>query len=143
MTQLDFRQKSHLHPDLLDPVAANLDDDKLLGRWINTNRETRGIRECTVARDDDGISVTITGAGEDGPLRWPTARATPLANLEEEAGQRTMALTATFDLGFMRADTHLRINKGVFVIVLFATFLDDSGRANYLNREFFYGVQSG
>ena len=38
----------------------------------------------------------------------------------------------------MRADTHLRINKGVFVIVLFATFLDDSGRANYLNREFFY-----
>ena len=38
----------------------------------------------------------------------------------------------------MRAETHMRINKGVFVIVLFATFLDDSGRANYLNREFFY-----
>lgn len=139
MTQLDFRQNSHLHPDLLDPVAANLNDNKLFGRWLNTNRETRGIKECTVARHGDGISVTITGAGEDGPIRWPTARATPLANLEEEAGQRTMALTATFDLGFMRADTHMRINKGVFVIVLFVTFLDDSGRANYLNREFFYG----
>jgi len=138
MTQLDFKQKSHLHPDLLDPVAANLDDDKLLGRWINTNWETRGIAECTVTRDDDGIKVSITGVGEDGPIHWPTARATPLANLEEEAGQRTMALTATFDLGFMRVDTHLRINKGVFVIVLFATFLDESGRANYLNREFFY-----
>jgi hypothetical protein len=47
-------------------------------------------------------------------------------------------MTATFDFGFMRADAHIRINKGVFVIVLFATFLDDSGRANYLNREFFY-----
>jgi len=142
MTQLDFRQKSHLHPDLLDPVEANLNDDKLLGRWINTNRETRGITECTVVRDGDDISVSIIGAGEDGPIRWPTARSTPLANLEEEAGQRTMALTATFDLGFMRADTHLRINKGVFVIVLFVTFLDDSGRANYLNREFFYGDES-
>lgn len=135
---MNFKQKSHLHPDLLDPAAANLNPEKLLGRWINTNSETRGIAECTVARDGDEISVSITGVGEDGPIHWPKARATPLANLEEEAGQRTLAMTATFDLGFMRADTHLRVNKGVFVIVLFATFLDGSGRANYLNREFFY-----
>ena len=112
--------------------------NKLLGRWLNTNHKTRGIAECTVARDGDDFNVTIVGVGEDGPIHWPTARATPLANLEEEAGQRTMALLATFELGFMRAETHIRINKGVFVIVLFATFLDDSGRANYLNREFFY-----
>ena len=112
--------------------------DKLLGRWLNTNHETRGIAECTVARDDDGIRITITGVGEDGPIQWPAARATLLENVEEEAGQRTNVLLATFDLGFMRAETHMRINKGVFVIVLFATFLDGSGRANYLNREFFY-----
>ena len=113
-------------------------ENKLLGRWLNTNHETRGIAECTVARDGDGFSVSIVGAGEDGPINWPTVRATPLENLEEEAGQRTMALLATFELGFMRAETHMRINKGVFVIVLFVTWLDDSGRANYLNREFFY-----
>jgi hypothetical protein len=112
--------------------------DKLLGRWINTNWETRGIGECTVTQDDDGLSVRLVGVGIDGPIQWPTVKATPLANLEEEAGQRTSALLATFDLGFMRAETHMRINKGVFVIVLFVTFLDDSGRANYLNREFFY-----
>ena len=135
---MNFKQKSHLHPDLLNPAAANLNPDKLLGRWINTNWETRGIAECTVTRAGDDINVHIIGVGEDGPIHWPTARATPLANLEEEAGQRTPAMIATFDLGFMRADTHLRINKGVFVIVLFTTFLDDSGRANYLNREFFY-----
>ena len=112
--------------------------NKLLGRWLNTNHETRGIAECTVACDGGEIKVSIVGVGEDGPIQWPTVRATPLANLEEEAGQRTGVLLATFDLGFMRAETHLRINKGVFVIVLFVTFLDDSGRANYLNREFFY-----
>lgn len=112
--------------------------NKLIGRWLNTNHETRGIAECTVARDGDDINVSIVGVGEDGPIKWPTVRATPLANVEEEAGQRTMALLATFDLGFMRAETHMRINKGVFVIVLFATFLDGSGRANYVNREFFY-----
>ncbi len=138
MTQANFKQKSHLHPDLNDPLAATTNADKLLGRWLNTNRETRGISECTVARDGDDIAVSIVGVGEDGPIPWPTVKATPLANLEEEAGQRTMALLATFDLGFMRAETHMRINKGVFVIVLFVTFQDDSGRANYLNREFFY-----
>lgn len=112
--------------------------NKLLGRWLNTNHETRGIAECTVTQEGDGFNVSIVGVGEDGPIHWPTARATPLANLEEEAGQRTMVMLATFELGFMRVETHLRINKGVFVIVLFASFLDDSGRANYLNREFFY-----
>jgi len=112
--------------------------DELTGRWLNTNHETRGISDCTVARDEEGFSVRLVGVGEDGPIRWPTVKATPLANVEEEAGQRTMALLATFELGFMRAETHMRINKGVFVLVLFVTFLDDSGRANYLNREFFY-----
>jgi hypothetical protein len=138
MTQLTFKQKSHLHPELIGPAAATLNANKLLGRWLNTNWETRGIAECTVAQNGDEITVSIVGVGDDGPIQWPTARAHALANLEEEAGQRTMALTASFDLRFMRADTHLRINKGVFVIVLFVTFLDDSGRANYLNREFFH-----
>ncbi len=137
-TPIAFKQNSHLNSELLDPGAATTNLDKLLGRWVNTNWETRGIGECTVARDGDGISVSITGVGDDGPIQWPVARAMPLANLEEEAGQRTSALMATFDLGFMRAETHMRINKGVFVIVLFVTFLDDSGRSNYLNREFFY-----
>jgi len=138
MTQPNFKQNSHLHPDLNLPGAATTNAEKLLGRWLNTNHETRGIAECTVARDGDGFNVSILGVGDDGPIHWPIARATPLANLEEEAGQRTMALVATFELGFMRAETHMRINKGVFVIVLFVSFLDDSGRANYLNREFFY-----
>ena len=138
MTQLEFKQNSHLHPDLTNPATATLKADKLLGRWLNTNHETRGIAECTVVQDDEGIKVSIIGVGKDDPIAWPTVRANALANIEEEAGQRTVALTATFDLGFMRADTHLRVNRGVFVIVLFVTFLDQSGRANYVTREFFY-----
>ena len=110
----------------------------LLGRWLNTNRDTRGISECVVAQDGDDITVSITTVGANEPVRWPIARTTVLANLEEEAGQRTVALLAKFDLGYMTADTHVRVNKGVLVIVLYFTFHDDSGRSNYLNREFFY-----
>jgi hypothetical protein len=138
MPEPNFKQKSHLHPDLTNPEAANLNPAKLLGRWRNTNHETRGIAECTVSQDGADINVEVVGVGADGPIRWPTAKAMPLANLEEEAGQRTLALMVTFNFDYMRVETHMRINKGVFVIVLFATFLDNSGRANYLNREFFY-----
>ena len=106
----------------------------VLGRWLNTNRDTRGIAECVVAQDEHGITVDITGVNEN----WPTVRATVLANLEEEAGQRTVALLATFDLDSAVAETHIRVNKGVLVIVLYVTWHDDSGRSNYLNREFFY-----
>jgi hypothetical protein len=136
MTQLAFKQNSHLNESLYEPVGPTL--EKLFGRWLNTNRDTRGIAECVVARDGDQIKVSVIGFGEDGLIAWPTVTAHALANLEEEAGQRNGALMATFEFGFMRAETHMRINKGVFVIVLFATFLDDSGRSNYLNREFFY-----
>ena len=110
----------------------------LLGRWLNTNRDTRGISECVVAREGEEITVSITAVGNNESVRWPLAPATVLANLEEEAGQRTIALLAKFDLGDMTADTHVRVNKGVLVIVLYFTFHDDSGRSNYLNREFFY-----
>ena len=61
-----------------------------------------------------------------------------MANLEEEAGQRAVALAATFDFGFMSVESYLRVNKGVLVIVGYYTFLDDSGRSDYVNREFFY-----
>ena len=110
----------------------------VLGRWLNTNRDTRGIAECAVVQDKDAFIVSITAVGDNEPVPWPKARAKVFANLEEEAGQRTVALTATFNLGYMTAETHMRVNKGVFVIVLYVTYHDDSGRSNYLNREFFY-----
>ena len=110
----------------------------LLGHWLNTNSETRGIAECVVAQDNEGMTVSITGVGDNEPVRWPNARAIVLANLEEEAGQRTIALLADFDLGYMTVATHIRVNKGVLVIVLYATFRDNSVRSDYLNREFFY-----
>ncbi|MBC8031791.1 MAG: hypothetical protein H7Z16_17035 [Pyrinomonadaceae bacterium] len=135
---IDFKQSSHLNPALTDPAQAKSSGERLIGRWVNTNHETKGIAECVIAQDGDHYSVKVFGAGEDGLIEWPTAGAKPLANLEEEAGQRTVALAAEFDFGFMRAETHIRINKGVLVIVLFITFKDYSGRSNYLNREFFY-----
>jgi hypothetical protein len=134
----EFKQSGHLNPALSDPSTRTLNAAKLIGRWVNTNRETQGIAECVIERVDQAFTVSIAGVGPEGPICWPTTQARALANLEEEAGQRTFALATTFDFSFMTAETYIRVNKGVLVIVLFISFRDGSKRSNYVNREFFY-----
>jgi hypothetical protein len=139
MTQtLEFKQNGHLDPALTDPATRTLHADKIVGHWINTTPETQGVAEIIIEQDGGHFFVSVVGVGESGAIPWPRTKATALANLEEEAGQRALALAVDFDLGFMKAETYLRVNKGVLVIVVYHTFLDGSLRSNYINREFFY-----
>lgn len=139
MTQrLEFKQTRDLDPALLDSDAATLSAGRLTGRWLNTDRLTRGLSEITIAQKAGNFSVGAVGVGADGPIEWRANSVKALANLEEEAGQRGIALAADFDFGYMISETYLRVNKGVLVIVLFNTFRDDSGRTDYVTREFFY-----
>ena len=135
---LRFKEDGHLDPALTDPATRTLHADTFLGSWVNTNRKTQGIEGINISLAEDVLWVSASGVGANDPIQWPATRAKVLANLEEEAGQRAVALAVTFEFGFMKAETYLRINKGVLVIVLFNTFLDGSGRSNYVNREFFY-----
>jgi hypothetical protein len=134
----EFKMSGQLDPALSNPATRTLHADKLIGRWLNTNMETQGVAEITIERVGERFFVSVLGIGENGLIAWPKAKATALANLEEEAGQRALALAVEFDFGFMRAETYLRVNKGVLVIVAYYIFLDGSQRSNYLNREFFY-----
>jgi hypothetical protein len=139
MTQTpEFKLSGQLDPTLSDPATKTLHADKLIGRWLNTNPETQGVAEIIIERAGESFFVGVLGVGEDGLIAWPRTEATALANLEEEAGQRALALAVDFDFGFMQAETYLRVNKGVLVIVAYYIFLDDSRRSNYVNREFFY-----
>jgi hypothetical protein len=135
---LEFKENAHLDRALTDPATRTLNADKLIGRWRNTNTKTRGIAEIVIEEHGGKFTVTASGVGSDGPIPWSPAQVQVLANLEEEAGQRAVALAVNFDFDFMTAETYLRVNKGVLVIVLFVTFRDDSGRSNYVNREFFH-----
>ena len=134
----DFKQLGDLDPTLADESALTLGLDKLLGRWVNTNTETRGVAEFTIEHDGSRFRVGAYGVGDGETVAWPKTEAVALANVGEEGGQRTVILVATFDFGFMRAETQIRVNKGVLVLVFFNTFLDGSGRSDYVTREFFY-----
>ncbi len=133
-----FKQERDLDPALTDPATRTLNADKLTGRWLNTDPKTQGVAEITIDQDGEEFIVSVIGAGAEKAIQWPRTRAKVFANLEEEAGQRALAFAVDFDFGFMKSETYIRVNKGVLVIVLFNSFYDDSGRSNYLNREFFY-----
>ncbi len=135
--QPEFKQLSHLDPDLNDQASRTLNAERLIGRWVNTNRDTQGLSEVVIEQEGELFTVRAVGVGEDGPIAWPEAEATVLMNLEEEGGQRAIAFAATFDLGYMKMQAQIRVNKGVLAPVLFTRFLDDSGRADYVTREFF------
>jgi hypothetical protein len=134
----EFKLSGQLNPALSDRATRTLHADKLIGRWLNTNPETQGVAEIIIERVGERFFVSVLGVGENGLIAWPRTKATALANLEEEAGQRALALAVDFDFGFMQAETYLRVNKGVLVIVAYYIFLDGSQRSNYITREFFY-----
>lgn len=134
----DFKQLGDLDAALADRSALTLGLDKLLGRWVNTNAETRGVAEFVIEHDGSRFSVRAYGVGDGGTINWPETEAVALANVGEEGGQRTIILAATFDFGFMRTETQIRVNKGVLVLVFFNTFLDGGGRSDYVSREFFH-----
>ncbi|HEY6333346.1 MAG TPA: hypothetical protein VI756_28740 [Blastocatellia bacterium] len=136
--QLESRLNGQLDPALLDPSTKTLNAGKMTGVWVNTSAETESVAEIRIEPVDGAFFISAQGTGDPGRIPWPRTKATPLANLEEEAGQRALAFAVTFDLGFMTAETYIRVNKGVLVIVVYHTFFDDSGRSNYVNREFFY-----
>src|SRR5262249_43054243 len=99
----EFKQKSHLHPELLEPAWRTLNAGKLTGRWLNTDPETQGLAELVITQTGDQFRVGAAGAGAGSPIQWPMTNARALANLEEEAGQRAVALAVTFDFGYMKA----------------------------------------
>ena len=133
----EFKQLSHLDSVLTDPATRTLRANDLTGTWVNTNRETKGIAECRIRRQGDRFAISLVGVGATDPIEWPEVEGKLLANLDEEGGQQAVAVTASFEFSFMNSEVYIRLNRGVLVIVFYNTFLDKSGRSNYVTREFF------
>ena len=119
---------------IAEPVATRLGVSALVGTWINTNRDTKGITRFDIsARDDGGIDVEATGS-----TAWPI---TPASVYGDRLDARdALAFSAVCDLGY--ADVHLQTNikGGVLVVARFHRFKDGSGRSNFFMREFYYRV---
>ena len=120
------------------PVAAGIDLSVLLGDWRNTNAEGSIARIVCAANDKGSLDVRAYGRYAGAPAEWGSVPASVYSfTFEEKAAG---AFRARFELGVARVDLQANVKLGVLVVVELVTFLDDSGRSNFFDREFFHRV---
>ena len=122
----------------LPDAALRLSNHRFLGRWTNTDRETRGVMDVEVAEKSGDVVVSILGVGETAPCDWGEATAHVFAlRVESAEGE---AFSARFSLDVMDVALQARAPLGLLVISFFSRFKDGSNRADYFSREFFRRV---
>jgi len=123
-----------------DEPGVEFQEDRTIGQfagdWISTNTSTRGIARISVRTADEGLRVRAFGAGEHGLIDWGTAVAEVFADGANSPGIR--AFRTFYEFGFLETWLQAKTERGVLVIASFTRFKDQSGRANYFSREFFY-----
>jgi hypothetical protein len=120
------------------PVAAGLDLGVLVGDWRNTNAEGSIARIVCTPNDGGTLDVRAYGRHSGSPADWGSVPAFVYAFTFEE--QAAGAFRARFELGVARVDLQANVKLGVLVVVELLAFLDDSGRSNFFDREFFHRV---
>ena len=131
--------------DLFDPDAARenkskLDCSPLLGTWLNTDCQARGIIRIAFNMRGDSFTAHAFGACEPSPCDWGETDAALFA--DTVASREQMNFSAFYDFGFMDAHLQGYIRQGVLVVATFSRFKDDSGRSNYFVKEFFYRLET-
>lgn len=112
----------------------------LVGTWINTNPDARGIVKLLLESQDHSLTVRAYGADEPEPHDWGQIQ----AETAYPAGIRPhecMGFVAHYDFDFMEAQLQGNMNLGLLIVASFNTFKDDSGRSSYFAREFFRKTQ--
>jgi hypothetical protein len=129
------RAQDQLETD--DNAPAEIDSSPLLGDWINTNRATRGIIRVSIRQEGGEILIRLLGASSPSPVDWGEAKVDALYSNGVKSSD-AMALSATYDFGFLETRLEANLSLGLLVIANLNTFKDNSGRSNYFSREFFY-----
>jgi hypothetical protein len=123
------------------PAATQINAEPLLGTWLNTNTATLGISKAVLsARNNRFVLRVFASNNNTGLLDWGEAEVMLFTN--STVSQEAMAFSAAYDFGFMETDLQGHIRQGVLIIAKFDRFKDDSGRSNYISKEFFFSVRS-
>ncbi len=137
----DVRRQDRLHSGDVAEGEVVLDVTPLLGTWVNTNSASRGIEKVILSTRGDALTVHTFGACDPAPHDWgeSAAETTYADSIRSREG---IAFTALYNFGFMTSHLQANINKGLLIIAGFHTFKADSGRSNYISREFFHPAAS-
>ena len=127
--------------DLIEPAGPGpLDFSGLPGEWINSNPDTTGIARMTLTESEGVLSLRALGMGPEGLIDWGTTVIDVVAF--GPASRVAGGFTCEFRFDFKLVKVQGMIMKGLLVLTEFHTFRDESGRMNYLLREYF-GLSHG
>ena len=122
-----------------NPVSRSesLDITPLLGTWMNTNKESRGITRVVLTSNGGMLMVRVFAGGDGSPTDWGEVEAEAVyaasINSKEAA-----AFTASYDLD--SAESHLEANMsiGLLIVASLNRPKDRAGQSNHFSREFYH-----
>lgn len=112
-------------------------DDKYIGKWTNTWKDSSEIRQFSLFKEDDELWMSIKDpfGGESNTLteKIKTFASSPTSN-------KVIAFGVTFDFGNMIADMSINYNKGILIIACFHKYQKGSMEKDYFTRQFYSRV---
>ncbi|MEW6208399.1 MAG: hypothetical protein AB1631_08525 [Acidobacteriota bacterium] len=113
--------------------ARNIDPAGLVGMWVNSNPDTRGVARMIITESGGKLSLRVQAIGPDGLIDWGS---TDIALFASSPSSRAAAgFMCLYDFGFAETRLEAMILKGLIVLAQIHTFRD--GRVDYFVREYF------
>lgn len=118
------------------PVRPTVDLAPLLGRWVGFSEGLTGVTALELADQSGEASVRVFGSGAAESPDWG---AVPAKVFTDDVGrQEAFAFRASYDHGYEDVEVFGYLNRRVLIAELATRFSDDSGRAEYFTRNFYY-----
>ena len=133
-TMLQYKNQGEQIEERSNPIAPEL--SHLLGTWHNTKKESPNVKVAKFMIEDGELKIQAFGACEPTLCDW--GKTTCFVFSDSIDSPVVTGLTANYDFGFKSTQIAGNIKQGILVLQVYNTFKDNSGRANYFSREFYY-----
>ena len=119
---------------LLGSQVASAGDD-FAGKWVNADKETRGLTRIEISGKEGKWTIQAWGAGGGGEIDQGKVT---LNLLGDSVSDKDMKYGfASWDHKFADVHLTLRLEKGELVVEDYTVFKDNSGRSNYRSKSTF------
>jgi len=137
-----MRAEDNLEADAARNDNSSIEMRPLLGTWINTNNQTRGIAKVVIEIKNNDLTINVFGAGTAGLIDWGKAPI-DIVYAANVRSRDAHSFSATYNFGFVEIHLQANLSLGLLVIAGLNSFRDGSARSNYFSREFFYQAEQG
>ena len=108
----------------------------LVGRWVNTDKGTRGIVQLVLSAKDGLLIVQAFGACSPIACDWGEVEGAVYSSGVDS--ELAVGFKASYDFQFMETMLAAYLNKRILVVDSYNTFKDGSLRSRYFSRDHFH-----